>query len=142
MISDEEYQENKTLAGKALDDDTRYKLGDRFDFRHERISLVWREEGLVLGRLVGTIFFNCLHIEMLVVNEGEKGKGIGRKLLQSAEARAIALGCHFCHLESMSFNAPAFYLKHGYTLMQEVQNSPLSGETHNFFIKYFYVQPA
>ncbi|WP_113626649.1 GNAT family N-acetyltransferase [Pectobacterium peruviense] len=136
MICTENYRKNEKEAGKALDAYTENKLGDKFCFKEKKLSLIYKEGDHVVGRIVGSIFFNYLQIEMIVVDDRCHGKGIGGELLAAAEKMASEEGCVFVYLESMSFNAPGFYEKKGYKIIEKVENSPLPGESHYFFIKY------
>jgi ribosomal protein S18 acetylase RimI-like enzyme len=51
-------------------------------------------------------------------------KGLGSKLLQTAEAEAIRRGCKHAHLDTLDFQAPGFYLKKGYQVFGELQDLP------------------
>ncbi|MEQ9899656.1 GNAT family N-acetyltransferase [Pectobacterium punjabense] len=136
MICTEDYRKNEKEAGKALDAYTENKLGDNFCFKEKKVSFIYKEDDNVVGRIVGSIFFNYLQIEMVVVDDRYHGKGIGGQLLAAAEKTALEEGCIFVYLESMSFNAPGFYEKKGYKIIEKVENSPLPGESHYFFIKH------
>ena len=48
----------------------------------------------------------------------------GAKLLAAAEKEGVARGCHLVHLHTMSFQAPSFYEKHGYTVFEVLEGVP------------------
>src|SRR5690606_20174107 len=52
------------------------------------------EHGNVVGGLWGHTAFGWLYVEVLVVQEGLRARGIGTDLLSRAESEAIARGCH------------------------------------------------
>lgn len=53
-------------------------------------------------------------MNILFVEERERGKGLGARLLSEGEARAKANGATRARLETFEWQAPGFYLKHGY----------------------------
>jgi GNAT superfamily N-acetyltransferase len=53
-------------------------------------------------------------IDWLWVAEPERGNGLGRRLVQSAEREAAARGCTVMRVNTHSFQAPGFYRKLGY----------------------------
>jgi GNAT superfamily N-acetyltransferase len=69
-----------------------------------------------------------LHISILWIEEPFRGKGHGAALMDAAEAEARGLGCRYAHLDSMSFQAPAFYEKLGYREFGRLKDSPLGHE--------------
>ncbi|MBR5616105.1 MAG: GNAT family N-acetyltransferase, partial [Clostridia bacterium] len=61
---------------------------------------------------------------ILWVHESHRYKGIGSKLLCKAEKEAIRRGCHHVHLDTMSWQAPEFYQKHGYEVIGILPDIP------------------
>ena len=51
---------------------------------------------------------------MLFVEADVRGAGLGGHLLAEAERRAVQLGARNAKLETFEWQAPKFYLKHGY----------------------------
>src|SRR5438876_9131937 len=76
------------------------------------------------GRL-GHIWGGWHHLTDLWLDEGARGEGLGRKLVETAEAEARADGCRYVHLDSHSFQAPDFYKKLGYEEFSRLSESPL-----------------
>ncbi|HEV2336435.1 MAG TPA: GNAT family N-acetyltransferase [Stellaceae bacterium] len=64
--------------------------------------------------LIGHIYAGWLFVVLLWVDADLRHGGIGRGLLEAAEQRALALGCHSAWLDTFSFQAPEFYRKLGY----------------------------
>ena len=58
------------------------------------------------------------------MNEKYRGLGIGSKLLVAAEEEARRRGCHSVHVDTMSWQAPEFYKKHGYKIISELNDIP------------------
>ena len=61
-------------------------------------------------------------------DEDHRNKGIGSKLLFEAEKEAVLRGCHHVHLDTMSWQAPEFYKKHGYEVIGTLPDIPLGNE--------------
>ncbi|MGG5318269.1 GNAT family N-acetyltransferase [Enterococcus sp. AZ072] len=129
------YQVNKDLTIKQLDQYTIKKVPTLTQYDFKEVSFIYEEEGKVLGRIVGEIHWNYLRIELFYVDENTRGKGVGGKLLKQIEAVALEKNCTLVLLETMSFNAPDFYLKNGYEVSGRIDNHPLESETHYFMSK-------
>ena len=80
------------------------------------------EEGNLLGGFRGEIYFHWLLVNVLFVEERERGKGLGARLLAEGEAHAQAKGALRSRLETFEWQAPGFYLKHGYKELLRVPN--------------------
>lgn len=86
--------------------------------------LVAKEDGKLLGSALG-ICCHCLAfrgkpflvIEDVIVRDGLRGKGIGRKLFEALETFALEKGCAYSMLVSSGHRkeAHAFYEKIGFT---------------------------
>jgi GNAT superfamily N-acetyltransferase len=60
--------------------------------------------------------FGQIHIKNLIVLSKERGKGIGKLLVNRVEEIALERNCNFLYVESFSYQAPEFYLKCGFHL--------------------------
>lgn len=65
-----------------------------------------------------------MHIDIFWVDEKFRKLGIGSKLLKAAEEEAIRRGCHSVYMDTMSWQVPEFYKKHGYRIIEELDNIP------------------
>jgi GNAT superfamily N-acetyltransferase len=88
----------------------------------------------VEGGLRGEIYWNWLIIYQLVIPQDVRGKSIGARLLQSAEAFARQNGCIGVWLDTFGFQAPGFYRKRGYEVFAELSGYP-NGFSRIFFRK-------
>lgn len=82
----------------------------------EPIAFCFQINGKNIGTCGVQLFWNQLHIKYLVVDEKHRGQGIGRKLLNHALNYGAKHGCTFAFVETMSFQAPEFYQKHGFKI--------------------------
>ncbi|MFF3857313.1 GNAT family N-acetyltransferase [Micromonospora sp. NPDC002575] len=91
------------------------------------------EDGVLLGGLAGWTWGGCGGITTLWLRSDQRGRGLGGRLLTAAENEILRRGCDRVVVATMSFQAPAFYLRHGY---EEVGRTPdmLDGTAkHRFF---------
>jgi len=92
--------------------------------------------GHVVGGLWGCTNFQWLHVQMLFVPEGQRGRGIGAALMASAEAEARARGCRGVHVDTFSFQAVSFYRGLGYRSFGTLEDYP-PGHSQVYFYKRF-----
>lgn len=92
------------------------------------------ETGSIIGGVTCTLFWKHMHIDFLWVEETKRKEGLGTKLLAQAENFAKQKGVRLIKLDSFSFQAPAFYEKHGYTVFGKVEDHPV-GHTQYYLIK-------
>lgn len=92
---------------------------------HELLNIVeYDENNSIIAGILGGTYWGWLHIDILWVAEKCRKQGIGSKLLKAAEEEAQKRGCHSVHLDTMSWQAPEFYKKHGYKIISELENIP------------------
>src|SRR5512138_3173230 len=82
------------------------------------------EDGQVVGGLWGRTGYDWLFVELLVVPESLRGRGVGTDLMRRAEAEAVVRGCHNAWLDTLEFQARGFYERLGYTCFAELENYP------------------
>ncbi len=82
------------------------------------------ESGTIRGGLLGETFWQWLHISIVWVNENDRSQGLGSRLLAFAEEEGIKRGCIGVFLDSLSFQAPDFYIKRGYEIWGEIEGLP------------------
>ena len=121
---------------KAIDAYNDEQMGEPGGFRLLVIPLRNGKSRSVIGGLWGYTWARWLFIELLVVPEGKRGNGLGTKLMQAAEAEAIARGCVGVWLDTHSFQARPFYEKLGYAVFGTLRNFP-PGHSRYYLRKYF-----
>jgi GNAT superfamily N-acetyltransferase len=70
--------------------------------------------GEVIGGLWGRTEMGLLFLDMFFLPKSLRGNGIGSLLLEEVETEARRRGCRRAVVETSSFQAPGFYLGHGY----------------------------
>ena len=68
--------------------------------------------------------WKILYIEVLFIDENHRLKGLGSQLLKHVECEAKKLGARLVHLDTFSFQAMDFYLKHGYEVFGILDDCP------------------
>ena len=74
------------------------------------------DKDMFVGAIVVQVFWGQLHIKYLFLNENYRGRGLGCQLMNHALEFGKKRGCRFAFVETMSFQAPAFYQKMGFTI--------------------------
>lgn len=87
-----------------------------------------------LAGLIGETFGNWLSIKYLWVSKELRGKGIGRAMLQAAETEARMRGARYAFIDTFSFQAPEFYVRHGYKQVFVLKEYPYTGS------RYYYIK--
>ena len=101
------------------------------DDGHKPFNIVeYDENGDVIGGILGGTYWGWMYIDILWVQEDFRHKGIGSKLLEEAEKEAIQRGCHHVHLDTMSWQAPDFYKKHGYEVIGILPDIPSGNQKY------------
>ena len=110
-----------------------YNRSKREEAASEPLNLYLEDEkGNLMAGLVAETFGNWLEIEYLFVKEELRGQGIGSKLLQQAENEAKNRKCRFAFVNTYQFQAPDFYLSHGYKEVFALQDYPYTGQRYYY----------
>ena len=82
------------------------------------------ERDRIVAGICGNTWGGCLEIRQFWVEESRRRQGLGRRLLGAAEQEARRRGCTQILLMTFSFQAPAFYAKHGFQVLASVDDQP------------------
>lgn len=98
---------------------------------HAPLNIVqYDENGDIIGGILGGTYWGWMYVDILWVHEKHRKKGIGSKLLAEAEREAVHRGCHHVHLDTMSWQAPEFYKKHGYEIIGILPDIPKGNQKY------------
>lgn len=89
------------------------------------------DDGNPQGGAWGYTAYGWLFVQLMVVPEASRGRGLGRQVMALAEATALQRGCHDAWLDTHGFQARGFYEKLGYELFGELPDYPTP------FARYF-----
>ena len=90
--------------------------------------------GAIRAGLAGHTWGGCCEIRQVWVHESLRGRGLGRRLLEAAEAEARRRGCAQIVLSTHSFQAPGLYRKLGFAQVCALEDYP-RGHAQLFFCK-------
>ncbi len=112
----------KDFVSKMLDDYNEKIVGP---YNDKPLNIFFKDDsGNVLGGLVGITYWGWLYVDYLVVDESQRGSGIGSELLKRAEDEAVRRGCRGVHLDTHDFQAREFYKHQGYRVNSTIENLP------------------
>ncbi|MBO5971108.1 MAG: GNAT family N-acetyltransferase [Clostridia bacterium] len=101
------------------------------DDGHTPLNIVeYDSDGNLIGGILGGTYWGWMYVDILWVREDHRKKGIGSKLLSAAEKEAKSRGCHHVHLDTMSWQAPEFYKKHGYSVIGILPDIPSGNQKY------------
>ena len=90
-----------------------------------RFAIAVRDKaGQTVGGIIADVGWGWCYIDVLWLRDDLRGQGIGHRLLESAERHAVELGARNVYLWTASFQAPQFYLRHGYTIFGQLEDCP------------------
>ena len=90
--------------------------------------------GAVLGGLTGRTSLGLVFIDLVYLPAALRGRGYGTRILQEAEEEARRRGCRAGVLFTITFQAPEFYVRHGWEEFGRVECDP-PGTARVFFRK-------
>jgi GNAT superfamily N-acetyltransferase len=80
--------------------------------------------GEVLGGAIGRSSLGLLFLDMFYLPEALRGSGLGTEVLRRFEAEGRRRGCRSAVLYTISFQAPGFYARNGWTAFGEIACEP------------------
>ncbi|MDQ0429868.1 ribosomal protein S18 acetylase RimI-like enzyme [Planomicrobium stackebrandtii] len=102
----------------------------------EQMSFIVRNEAEeIIGGLTATGFWRHLHIDFLWVDPAARGQRIAAKLMAQAEVYARSKGHRLMIVDTLSFQAPEFYKKQGFSEFGAIKDFP-EGHSHHYFEKW------
>lgn len=81
-------------------------------------------QGQVIAGFNGHTWGGCCELAHVWVHEQHRAKGLGRQLIQAAEAEALSRGCVQMVLSTHSFQAPGFYERMGFERKYALEGRP------------------
>lgn len=118
-------QEDSDYIRKKLVAYNMEQLPEKLKSPYENISFVVKDDdSKIVAGVTGHMFWHHMHVDFLWVDEGVRKVGYGSKLLAKMEQAAKENACAFIYLDTFSFQAPAFYEKHGYKVFGTLDHFP------------------
>ena len=105
------------------------------DDQRELTVRVQDDQGVLLAGLSGWTWGTCAGIAMVWVHEDHRRSGLGAQLLGAAEQVARDRGCRRLTVSSFTFQAPAFYERHGFVETGRIEGLPVEGHADVQLVK-------
>lgn len=83
------------------------------------------ESNAIVGGISGYTAWGWLYVQWLWVDASYRGRGIAGRMLEAAEAEAIARGCHGALIDTFSPVAARIYERQGYSRFGELADFPV-----------------
>lgn len=120
------------VIGQGLD---AFNIQIAGDYNFQRVCFALQtSDNTIVGGVLGELFWDWFHIDLLWIPEELRGHGYGHQLLLKIEEEAQKRGAKNIFLDTFSFQAPEFYKKHGYQIFGELKDFP-PGHQRYFFTK-------
>jgi GNAT superfamily N-acetyltransferase len=133
ILTDAPTDSDATIIASGLADYNEQQAGYR-DWRPLAALLRDADTGETLGGMIGKTSYGLLFIDLVYLPETARGQDIGSRLLAMVEQEGITRGCRSAFLFTITWQAPGFYERHGWTEFGRVSCDP-PGNARVFFTK-------
>ncbi|HEV7405035.1 MAG TPA: GNAT family N-acetyltransferase [Chthoniobacteraceae bacterium] len=89
----------------------------------------------IVGGLLAETQLAWLRISIMAVRPEWRSRGIGAALLAEAERQAMARGCRQAYVDTMEYQAPRFYLAHGFQIAGRIPDWDSHGHAKLYLTK-------
>ena len=94
--------------------------------------LLARADAAVVGGLFAETQFAWLRISVMAIAPEWRSQGIGTALLAEAQRQATTRGCRYAYVDTMEYQAPRFYLAHGFQIVGEIPDWEFARPSEGF----------
>ncbi len=122
-LTDEPTDADEAVIQTGLADYNELKAGYR-DWRPLAALLRDPDTGETLGGMIGRTSYGLLFIDLVYLPETLRGQDIGSRLLLSMEQEGARRGCKSAFLLTITYQAPGFYARHGWTEFGRIACDP------------------
>ncbi|MDP3269638.1 GNAT family N-acetyltransferase [Legionella rowbothamii] len=115
-----------------------YETSHGIDVNYKRFSVILsKENNIVCGVINAFTAFAEIYVDDIWVDSAYRGRGYGKKLLQTLEDHFKGQGFNNINLVTSAFQAPDFYKKCGFTAEFTRVNKINPQLSKTFFVKFF-----
>jgi GNAT superfamily N-acetyltransferase len=122
-LTDQPTDVDEKIIETGLADYNALKAGYR-DWRPVAALLKDPDTGETCGGMIGRTSYGLLFIDLVYLPETMRGQDIGGKLLQMIEDEGARRGCRSAFLLTITYQAPGFYARHGWTEFGRIACDP------------------
>ena len=122
-VTDQPTEADEAVIQTGLADYNELKAGYR-DWRPLAALMRDPDTGETLGGMIGRTSYGLLFIDLVYLPEALRGQDIGRRLLLSMEQEGARRGCKSAFLFTITYQAPGFYARHGWTEFGRIACDP------------------
>lgn len=90
----------------------------------ELLAFFVREGDHIVAGICGNTWGGTCELRQFWVHESQRHRGLGTQLFEAAEREARRRGCEQIVLMTFSFQAPAFYERHGFKIVATIHDHP------------------
>jgi GNAT superfamily N-acetyltransferase len=127
QVTDSPPAEDVAALEAEIDEHNMVHTGRR-DYRPLGVFERDPSSGEVVAGLYGFTWGDWLEVKLVWVRPDHRGRGLGRRLVEMAEAEARTRGCRSAWLDSYTFQAAGMYEKLGYRVFGRLQRYPDGAE--------------
>jgi GNAT superfamily N-acetyltransferase len=110
------------IIGQGINDFNEQQAGD--DKAQHLCFVLQAPDQEIVGGVIAATYWDWLHVDLMWIKEELRGRGYGHRLLTLAEDEARKRGAKKAFLDTFSFQAPDFYIQHGYEVFGELADFP------------------
>jgi GNAT superfamily N-acetyltransferase len=132
-LTDQPTGSDQQVISNGLANYNEMKTGYR-DWRPLAALLRDPDTGETLGGMIGRTSYGLLFIDLVYLPETMRGQEIGTRLLQMMEQEGANRGCKAAFLYTVTYQAPGFYTRQGWTEFGRIACDP-PGAARVFFTK-------
>ncbi|ARM75766.1 ribosomal protein S18-alanine N-acetyltransferase [Acidianus manzaensis] len=137
--SEEDLPQIYNIEVESFDNPYPYSLLKAYLYLANGFYLVAKEDGKILGYIIGIIQFKTRgHIVSIAVKKEYRNQGIGNMLINKLEERFLSASCFYSYLEVMvtNYSAIFFYHSNNYLIMFTRKNYYGRGKHAYVMVKY------
>ncbi len=113
----------KTVLSEGIADYNAQQSGLR-DWKPLAVMVRDPETGDIAGGLLGRTSMGLFFLDLFYLPEQLRANGVGTRALRLAEEEARRRGCRHATLVTVNFQAPNFYIQHGWEAFGRIASAP------------------
>ncbi len=122
-LTDQPTDTDESIIQGGLAGYNELKTGYR-DWRPLAALLRDKDTGETMGGMIGRTSYGLLFIDLVFLPETMRGQDIGSRLLRMMEQEGVSRGCQSAFLYTITYQAPGFYERHGWTEFGRIACDP------------------